>query len=64
MAGLGEIGLDYTRKNRVEPGIQHLVFRGQLDLALQMSKPICLHIREADGDAFRILREVGIHFYV
>ena len=42
----------------VEHGIQQLVFRAQLDLALKLMKPICLHIREADDDALRILEEV------
>lgn len=42
----------------VEHGIQQLVFRAQVDLALKLMKPICLHIREADDDALRILKEV------
>jgi len=60
VAGIGEIGLDYSSKNNVEHGIQQLVFRAQLDLALKMNKPICLHIREADDDAWRILEEACV----
>lgn len=60
IAGIGEIGLDYSRKNQVEHSIQQLVFRAQLDLALKLNKPICLHIREADDDALRILEEACV----
>ena len=58
IAGMGEIGLDYSRNNQVEHSVQQRVFRAQLDLALKLWKPICLHIREADDDALRILEQV------
>ena len=50
--------LTYGDVFAVEHSIQQLVFRAQLDLALKLNKPICLHIREADDDALRILEEV------
>ena len=46
----------------VDHGIQQLVFRAQLDLALRLMKPICLHIREADDDALQIMAQVCIIF--
>ena len=58
IAGLGEIGLDYSPKNQVEHGIQQRVFMAQLKVALKTQKPICLHIREADEDALAVLDQV------
>ena len=60
VVAVGECGLDYSSKNNVEKGIQEIVFKAQLDLARKMNKPICLHIREADDDAWRILEEVQL----
>ncbi len=56
--GLGEIGLDYSHKNNVDHDIQKMVFRAQLALAKKRIEPICLHVREADEDAFQVLEEV------
>ena len=61
VVAVGECGLDYSSKNNVEKGIQQAVFKAQLDLARKMNKPICLHIREADDDALRIMAEVLLH---
>ncbi len=52
---LGEIGLDFhydtsPREKQVE------AFEAQLDMALSLSKPVALHIREAHGEATEILR--------
>ena len=44
----------------VDHKIQHQVFRAQIGLALKLNKPMCLHIREADDDALRILEEEGV----
>ncbi|MCQ2335153.1 MAG: TatD family hydrolase [Paludibacteraceae bacterium] len=56
LVGIGEIGLDYhwdtTYKHE-----QQLVFRQQLDWALQLNLPVMVHARDAVEDTFTILRE-------
>ena len=53
---IGEIGLDYywdaSRK-----GEQQLLFRQQIQLALELDKPVIVHDREAHGDCFAIVRD-------
>ena len=53
---IGEIGLDYywdksTREKQIE------VFKIQLQMAVQMGKPVIIHDREAHGDSMEIIRE-------
>ena len=52
---IGEIGLDYywdaSRKEE-----QKLLFRWQIELALELGKPIVVHDREAHGDSLAIVR--------
>lgn len=61
VVGIGECGLDYYRENE-DSGfrIQEKVFRRQIELAIEVGKPLMLHIRNGSGrsayrDAFRIL---------
>lgn len=53
---IGEIGLDYywddSRKEE-----QKLLFRWQIELALELNKPIIVHDREAHGDCMDIVRD-------
>ena len=53
---IGEIGLDYywdaSRKEE-----QKLLFRWQIELALELQKPIVVHDREAHGDSLAIVRD-------
>lgn len=52
---LGEIGLDYYYD--LSPrDVQKRVFDEQLTLAWQLDKPVALHIRDAHGDAYDMLR--------
>jgi TatD DNase family protein len=57
----GEFGLDYSNENWGEDeeyqNTQIRVFERQLDLAIERSLPMVLHIRTAADDAFRILRK-------
>lgn len=54
--GIGEIGLDYFYgKENKEAQIE--LFRKQLDLAVKLRVPVCLHVRDAYLDAFNILKE-------
>ncbi|MBL8206790.1 MAG: TatD family hydrolase [Blastocatellia bacterium] len=54
--GWGEIGLDYYYDHSPRDVQQH-VFRRQLELALQVNKPIIIHTRDAEDDTIQILRE-------
>ena len=56
IVAVGEMGLDYFR-NISNPEAQKTVFRAQLQLAEDISKPIVFHNREADEDIIRILSD-------
>ena len=53
---IGEIGLDYywDASHKAE---QKALFRRQIDLALELDKPIIVHDREAHGDCLEIVRD-------
>ena len=53
---VGEIGLDY-HYGFSPRDVQQQVFREQIRLAHQLSRPIVIHTREADDDTLRILNE-------
>lgn len=55
IVGIGEIGLDYFY-DLSDRDIQKSVFRKQIELAIDLDKPIMLHIRDAHGDAMDILK--------
>ena len=52
---LGEIGLDYHYDLSPRPK-QLEAFEAQLDMALELDKPVALHVREAHGEVTDILR--------
>jgi TatD DNase family protein len=52
----GEIGLDY-HYNHSPPDIQRREFRRQIRLAGEFDLPVCIHSRDAHGDALTILEE-------
>lgn len=56
---LGEIGLDYHYDFSPRT-VQQDVFREQLQLALELGKPIVLHTREAEADTLAILQELPL----
>ena len=61
-AGIGEIGLDYWRKDGslIEPSkkeIQHLAFKKTIKLAKEFGKPISVHTRGAWEDCFNMIVE-------
>ena len=61
---IGEIGLDYYwDSSRKET--QKSLFRKQLELALDLRKPVIIHDRDAHGDCLEIIKEyfppVGVH---
>ena len=60
---IGECGLDYFRlpkdedEKEAEKALQKKVFRAQINLAIQVDKPLIIHIREASADSKAILIE-------
>ena len=60
--GWGEMGLDYSNKktavgtNSVTADLQKEAFIDQIKLALIMRKPFIIHARQAEMDAFNILK--------
>ena len=55
---VGEIGLDY-HYDFSPPDVQQAVFRAQVRIAREHSRPVVIHTREADNDTLAILREEG-----
>ncbi len=55
-AAIGEIGLDYywDASHKEE---QKALFRRQIELAIELCKPIIVHDREAHGDSLEIVRD-------
>jgi len=61
VVAVGECGLDYFR-NLSPPAAQRQAFIAQLDIAVQVRKPVFLHQRDAHGDFAAILREYAGRF--
>lgn len=60
VVAIGEIGLDYYwEKDSERRLLQQKIFVRQLDLARQLDLPVCIHEREAHGDAMKILKREG-----
>jgi len=60
LVALGEIGLDYSAKNKASKTLQKKVFKDQLTLAMKYRLPVQLHIRDAKEDGYLVLREAGV----
>jgi TatD DNase family protein len=58
-AAIGETGLDFYR-NLSSRGEQIGAFRAQIDLAVELGKPIIVHCRDAFTDVFSIIEETGV----
>ncbi len=57
VVAIGEIGLDYYwEKDSDARLMQQKIFIEQLDIARQLNLPVCIHEREAHGDALKILK--------
>jgi len=60
VVSIGEIGLDYYwEKNPDVRLAQQKIFVQQLDVARQLNLPVCIHERDAHGDALKILKSEG-----
>lgn len=55
---LGEIGLDYSRRNNCDKELQKNVLRRQLGIGLDHDRPLIIHCREAHDDCIEILKEL------
>ncbi|TDR37351.1 TatD DNase family protein [Tahibacter aquaticus] len=56
--GVGECGLDYF-VDGLEPELQRLFFRGQLDIAREFDLPLIVHARRAVEEVIHSLRAAG-----
>ncbi|MBR1397841.1 MAG: TatD family hydrolase [Selenomonadaceae bacterium] len=57
VVAIGEIGLDYHWEKDAERRLmQQKIFIKQLDIARQLNLPVCVHERDAHGDALKILK--------
>lgn len=73
VVGIGECGLDYVQSKFSKLPLdeeklrQKNIFQQQLELAKELDKPLMLHIRDAYGDAYEILKGAGlrgtVHFF-
>ena len=57
VVAIGEIGLDYHYDDGPDRGLQQLWFRKQLQQAVRLGAPVCIHTRDADADTLQILKE-------
>ena len=57
VVAIGEIGLDYYWAENPPKEFQQLVFRRQLQMALELDLPVIVHDREAHQDCLSIVRE-------
>jgi TatD DNase family protein len=59
VVGVGETGLDY-HYDLSPRDVQQASFRRSIRLAHQVGKPLVIHVREAEADCLRVLREEGL----
>lgn len=62
IVAFGEIGLDYV-KNYSPIDVQHIHFRRQIELSLELQLPLIIHCREAQDDLLMILKEMNKELY-
>ncbi len=68
VVGIGECGLDYYRLDGGTEELQQQVFRQQIELSLDIGKPLMLHCRQAYDDMLKIVSDYpnvrgNVHFF-
>lgn len=58
-AAVGETGLDYYR-DLAPRTVQRQAFRAQIDLAVDLGKPLVVHCRDAFSDVFDLVEGAGV----
>ncbi|XP_072140759.1 putative deoxyribonuclease TATDN2 [Dermacentor andersoni] len=58
VVALGEIGLDYSSKNKSDRALQQRVFRRELKMGRNGRLPLVIHSRDSSMDTLRILKEL------
>lgn len=60
VVGIGEAGLDYFRSNKDAKEVQYQAFEQQIQLAIETSLPLMLHVRPSEGsmDAYNDVYEL------
>lgn len=56
VVAIGEIGLDYHWDDNPSKELQRKCFEEQIELAKELSLPICIHSRDADQETMDILK--------
>ena len=57
---VGECGLDYSHKNSIPKATQIKVFTKQLEIAMKYKIPLVIHIRDAEKDGLKVLKDAGV----
>ncbi|MBU1119339.1 TatD family hydrolase [Patescibacteria group bacterium] len=61
IVAIGECGLDYSRLKKGKEGDskkkQEILFRAQIEYANEVKLPLIIHVRDAEDDAFTILKD-------
>lgn len=60
VVAIGEIGLDYYW-HKVDRDTQARAFHAQLELAVEINKPVIIHSRDAAPDVLKILEDFAAH---
>ncbi|GAB6101659.1 YchF/TatD family DNA exonuclease [Thermococcus atlanticus] len=64
IVAVGEVGLDYHyAENERQRENQRKIFEHFLELALELKKPVVIHARESEREAFEIVQRYGINAY-
>ncbi len=56
IVAIGEIGLDYHWEDNPSRELQRKCFEDQIELAIKLKMPICIHSRDADQETMDILK--------
>ena len=58
VVAVGEMGLDFSRNNRVPSDVQRKAFQRQLQIAINEELPVVLHLREAEREGLDMMQRM------